>query len=135
MPSKTIVEDWLKKADEDFGFATINLKDPENPFHAQICFHFQQAAEKYLKTYIVAHNLEFRKIHDLPQLLQICSAHKSSFSDLSEECDFLTDFYVDARYPVHWPSEVTREEAEKSREYACKIKDFVKSIIKNIDRV
>ena len=134
MPSEKIVEDWLKKAEEDCGFGAFNLKDPENPFYAQICFHFQQAAEKYLKAYIVASHLEFRKIHDLPQLMQICSAHNSSFSILHEECDFLTDFYVDTRYPVHWPSEVTREEAEKARECACKIGDFVKSIIENINR-
>ncbi len=41
-------------------------------FYAQICFHFHQAAEKYLKSYIIACDLEFKKIHDLPVLLQLC---------------------------------------------------------------
>jgi hypothetical protein len=39
-----------------------------------------QAAEKYLKSYIVAFNLEFRKIHDLIALLKICSAKDDSFT-------------------------------------------------------
>lgn len=63
-----IIRDWVKKADEDFQFAVLNLKE-QNPFYAQICFHFHQAAEKYLKAYVVANELEFRKIHDLPLLL------------------------------------------------------------------
>ena len=40
-----IIRDWVKKADEDFQFAVLNLKE-QNPFYAQICFHFHQAAEK-----------------------------------------------------------------------------------------
>jgi len=48
-----IISEWLKKADEDFQFALINLKE-QRPFYAQICFHFHQVAEKYLKAYIVA---------------------------------------------------------------------------------
>ena len=47
MVDPDIIEEWISKADEDFEFARINLEE-EKPFHAQICFHFQQAAEKYL---------------------------------------------------------------------------------------
>ena len=49
----------------DFEFARVNFEEGK-PFFAQICFHFQQAAEKYLKSYTIAHELEFLKIHDLP---------------------------------------------------------------------
>jgi len=44
-----IVREWLAKADEDFEFARANFEEGE-PFFAQICFHFQQAVEKYLKS-------------------------------------------------------------------------------------
>jgi HEPN domain-containing protein len=40
--------EWLTKADEDFQFALVNLQE-RKPFYAQICFHFHQSAEKYLK--------------------------------------------------------------------------------------
>lgn len=42
-----IVKEWIKKADEDFDFAEVVLE--HKAFYPQICFHFQQAAEKYLK--------------------------------------------------------------------------------------
>ena len=59
-----IVREWLDKADEDFRFAEINIKE-DRGFYSQICFHFHQAAEKYLKACIIAFELEFKKIHDL----------------------------------------------------------------------
>ena len=71
MVDRSIVEEWLEKAEEDFEFARITLEEKRS-FYAQICFHFQQAAEKYLKAYIVAHELEFRKVHELTLLRKIC---------------------------------------------------------------
>ncbi len=70
MADGEIIREWLKKADEDFDFALVNLQEGKN-FYSQICYHFHQAAEKYLKAYIVAQELEFRKIHDLPVLLKM----------------------------------------------------------------
>lgn len=64
MISKKVIGEWFRKAKEDFDFASANLIDSNNTFFAQICFHFHQAAEKYLKTYIVAYKLEFKKIGD-----------------------------------------------------------------------
>jgi len=73
MVDAEIIKEWISKADEDFEFALSNLNEGKR-FFSQICFHFQQASEKYLKSFIIAKELEFRKIHDLPLLLKICSA-------------------------------------------------------------
>lgn len=78
-----IAQEWLAKAGEDFGFALVNLQE-RKPFAAQICFHFHQAAEKYLRAYIVAHDLEFRKIHDLLLLLATCMSHEPAAASLYE---------------------------------------------------
>jgi HEPN domain-containing protein len=40
--------------------------------YAWVCYHFHQAAENTLKP-IVANDLEFQKIHDLPVLLKTCT--------------------------------------------------------------
>jgi HEPN domain-containing protein len=125
MVNSEIPHEWMVKADEDFDFALINLEEGNN-FYAQICFHFQQAAEKYLKTYIVAYKLLFKKIHDLEDLLKICLEHNSSFSQLGEDCIFLTDYYIDTRYPVHWPAAISNEEAQNAKEAAERIRNFVK---------
>lgn len=71
MADLEIVLEWVAKSEEDFEFAALNLRHG-HPFFAQICFHFHQAAEKYLKSFIIARDLEFRKIHDLGLLLKIC---------------------------------------------------------------
>ena len=120
-----IVREWLAKADEDFEFARVNFEEGK-PFFAQICFHFQQAAEKYLKSYIIAHELEFRKIHDLPMLLKICMSHDPSLEQLSEDSEYLTTFYVDTRYPVHWPTNFSQTETQKALESASRIRSIVK---------
>ena len=79
MVDPQIVLECLVRARDDFEFARINFEE-KRPYFAQICFHFQQSAEKFLKAFIVAHELDFRKTHDLPLLLTICESHDSSFS-------------------------------------------------------
>ena len=125
MVDTEIVREWLQKADEDFEFARVNLQE-RKPFHAQICFHFHQAAEKYLKAYIIANELEFLKIHDLPMLLKICLSRDPSFEQLLDGCEYLNAFYIEARYPVHWPTNFSYGEAKKSLQYAEKIGSFIK---------
>lgn len=129
MADKKITQEWLAKADEDLGFAKSCLLDEETEFFSPICFHFQQSAEKYLKAYVVAYDLEFKKIHDLVQLLQVCSAHNPSLEILKEACQFLTDFYVETRYPVHWPSHITRKEAEEAQVSVGKIEKAIKNTL------
>ena len=63
MQCKEVVREWIERAEEDFGFATSSLELEK--YFAQICFHFQQAAEKYLKSFIIANELEFRFVHNL----------------------------------------------------------------------
>ena len=125
MVESAIVREWLDKADQDFRFAQINLEEGK-PFFAQICFHFQQAAEKYLKAYIVAHELEFRKIHELPLLLRICTSKDPSFNQLMDDCEFLTTYYVETRYPVHWPTNFSYDETQKALHSASRIRSLIK---------
>ncbi len=126
MVDAIIVREWLAKADEDFEFARVNFEEGK-PFFAQICFHLQQAAEKYLKTYIIAHELEFLKIHDLPLLLKICLSEDPSFEQLREDCEYLTTFYIDTRYPVHWPARFSSQETQKAFNSAERIRMLVKN--------
>jgi len=65
-----IAKEWIEKAEEDYGFACLSTEYTD--YFAQVCFHFQQAAEKYLKAFIVANKLDFRPVHNLLELLTIC---------------------------------------------------------------
>lgn len=125
MADPSIAREWLEKADEDFRFAEANLRDGSG-FYAQLCFHFQQAAEKYLKAYIIGKGLPFDRVHDLVHLLKTCSAHSPEFSELKEECILLNTAYIETRYPVHWPTDYTRETTEQAQLAAGKIARMVR---------
>src|SRR4030043_367396 len=125
MVDTEIIHEWLAKADEDFEFARINFEAGKS-FFAQICFHFQTTAGEDLKFFIIAHELEFLKIHDLPLLLKICLSKDPSFEQLREDCEYLTTFYVDTRYPVHWPTQFSQQEPQKAFKAAERIRLLVK---------
>ncbi|MBI5233445.1 MAG: HEPN domain-containing protein [Deltaproteobacteria bacterium] len=128
MVDPQIVKEWLDKADEDFNFARVNLEEGKN-FYAQICFHFQQSAEKYLKAFIITYDLEFEKMHNLIKLLKICANKESSLLSLMDKCETLNTAYIDTRYPVHWPTDYTKEKALKLQEAAEKNRSGNKKII------
>ena len=121
------VEKWLKKASEDYEFSASILAD--TTFYSQVCFFFQQSAEKYLKAYIIKNDLGFKKIHDLIELLNICKKQDNSFFEIFDHCKMLAAFYIDTRYPVYWPSLVSKEEAVDAQKSALKIKNFIESKI------
>jgi len=129
MVDQQLVREWLNKADEDFGFAISVIE--ESPYYSQICFHFHQAAEKYLKAHIIAYELEFQKIHDLPVLLKTCLPKNPDLQIISDDCKFLNRYYIDTRYPVHWPSIYDKEEAYKARSSAEHIRDVLKTALKS----
>jgi HEPN domain-containing protein len=120
-----IIKEWLAKAEEDFQFAKINLEEGKN-FFPQICFHFQQAAEKYLKAFIIANGIELKKIHDLGLLLKMAAGVDASMEVLRDRCEYLAAFYIESRYPVHWPTNFTRGEATKAFEAALHIQEAIK---------
>jgi len=118
-----IAREWIDKAEEDYGFACASMECTE--YFAQICFHFQQAAEKYLKAFIIARKLDFRPVHNLLELLKTCSRAARDIEELEEACRFLNAFYIDTRYPVHWPAAYDKGTAVQAKEMAGAIRDWV----------
>ena len=62
------------------------------------CFHAQQAAEKYIKAYLISKETEHPFIHDLEKLIAICATIDPSFSEIVEIADPLTPYAVELRY-------------------------------------
>jgi HEPN domain-containing protein len=119
-----IAKEWIEKADEDYGFARDGIEHTD--YFAQVCFHFQQAAEKYLKAFIVANKLEFRAVHNLLELLEICRQNDPDIEELQQACRFLNPFYIDTRYPVHWPVHYEKDTAVEAGQMATEIRDWIK---------
>jgi len=118
-----IAREWIEKAEEDYGFACAGMECTE--YFAQICFHFQQAAEKYLKAFIIAKKLDFRPVHNLLELRRTCSQAAPDAQELEQACRFLNPFYIDTRYPVHWPGAYDKGTATQAKEMAGVIRDWV----------
>ncbi|MDO8618383.1 MAG: HEPN domain-containing protein [Candidatus Daviesbacteria bacterium] len=124
MVNSKIVEGWINKANEDLLYAKASV-DEKLEFYAQICFHLHQAAEKFLKSYIVAKELNFQKIHDLTRLLQICAKDDTDFNSLNDLVIELNPYYIEARYPEFIIS-VDKSQTEKALKTAEQIAGFVK---------
>ena len=113
---RELVTQWLARAD-DFALAE-HLVLEEAPFPAAIAFHAQQAAEKYLKAFLVAHQTEFPKTHDLGRLLDLVAAIDKVLADSLADTVPLTDYGVDVRYPGDLP-EIRIEEAKRAVQLAA----------------
>ena len=93
-----LVRGWLEKARRDLKVAQREL-NTSNPFTDIICFHAQQAAEKYLKAYLVWNEIEFPKTHALEQLVLLAAQKEPELLKLKDEVAFLTPYAVETRYP------------------------------------
>jgi HEPN domain-containing protein len=59
------VQDWLRKAEGDLR-AMERLLEMEQEDYFTAAFHAQQAAEKFLKAFLVRYQIAFPKTHDIP---------------------------------------------------------------------
>ena len=93
-----LVRPWIAKADVDYRTAERLL-----PIRESIAFHCQQAAEKYLKAFLVLRGVEFPKTHSISRLLDLVSSIAPELAAALEEAEFLTPFGVEIRYPGDLP--------------------------------
>ncbi len=117
-----VVKQWIDKAEKDLLTAEREITF-DDPITESVCFHCQQAVEKFLKAYLVAQQKPFSKTHNISHLLELCSTIDKSFSDL-EKADDLTDYAVQVRYPDTW-FEPNVMDAKQAIEMAKQVKDFV----------
>ena len=119
------VRNWINKAEEDAITSQILLGNNEYIPTASVCFHCQQMAEKYLKAYLTAKEVYFKRTHDLPDLLDnYLLTFDSEFELLRDACMYLTDFGVLPRYPGDYP-ELTVDVAREAWRFANQIKNFI----------
>lgn len=106
----------------------------ENEFNSNkpvtdvICFHAQQAAEKFLKAYLVFNQINFSRTHDIGKLLNLCAKKDLAFLTLKPTI-VLTDYAVELRYPddFYIPDIYETKEAY---DLAKRVKNFVVSKLK-----
>ena len=99
---------WLGRARDDL--AVANMWADERVAPSIAAFHAQQAAEKALKSVLVATQTEFPPTHVIGLLIQLCASSGKRVPDLVLRAVPLTRFAVRTRYPG-LGSEITAQEA------------------------
>ena len=117
-----LVRGWLEKARRDLQTAVNEMKAAK-PFTDIVCFHAQQAAEKYLKAYLIWQEMEFPRTHALEDLVLLAAQKEPDFLDLQERAASLTPYAVETRYPEF--EEPLLDDAKEAVEIAEKVRDFV----------
>lgn len=125
---KELVEQWLQKAERDLD-AAVHLLNEGDRFREIIAFHCQQAVEKYLKAFLVRHQLEFPKTHDIKKLLTLVATIEISLAETLCEADTLTPFGVEVRYPNEAPELLPGGE-RKALDVARLVRDAVMASLK-----
>jgi len=119
---KSKLSAWRTKAQNDIQ-TVKNEFSSGKPVPDSICFHCQQAVEKYLKMYLVSNDKEPGKFHNIGILLQQCVDLDSSFRELAG-IEYLTDYAVFLRYPDNFYNP-TIEESKAAFELVKKVEVFV----------
>jgi HEPN domain-containing protein len=113
--------EWLEYADADLDSASI-LRAAYRQHKEIICYHCQQAVEKYLKGFLCAQGVFPPKIHALETLCASCSDFDPAFNEIAKDCAYLSPFAVHARYPHEM--EITDYNVEKALIIAEKVSTF-----------
>jgi HEPN domain-containing protein len=121
------LKNWIFRANEDIAVIEKLFESGPELFASSICFHAQQAVEKFLKAYLVFHSIDFPKTHDLDFLLLECKKVNNKVFDI--DLGSLTDFGVSIRYPDDFflPDIV---ETTLYRDISLRIKKIVEDNIK-----
>jgi HEPN domain-containing protein len=124
---KDYLKNWLFRANEDIAVIETLFNSGPDLYTSTICFHAQQAVEKFLKAFLVFHNIDFPKTHDLDFLLLECQKINDSIFNL--ELGNLTDYGISIRYPddFYVPD---KEETILYRDIALKVKKIVEGNIR-----
>jgi HEPN domain-containing protein len=119
---KASTREWIKKAESDYQLAVSLTRRRKVLAHDHACFHFQQAAEKYLKARLEEAGVRFLKTHDIAALIQSAALIQPLWSAMIAAARRLNKFAVHVRYPgddataaemrtAHADAKVIRQEA------------------------
>jgi HEPN domain-containing protein len=117
--------DWIKTADEDLQTIQAVLALRDVPWRV-IAYHAQQAAEKYLKAFLISRGWRLKKVHDLVELNAEANAFAPSLVIIDADCADLNGFIQVGRYPI---STVTESDARDAAAAAERIRTEILKLL------
>ncbi len=95
---------WLSLADRHFDMASQFIYS----LPALAAFHFHQAAERYLKAYLVGREINFdNRISDIEKLIAMCQAIDAEFPEFTDmaKAETLSRWETQYQYPPDAPED------------------------------
>lgn len=108
---RKLVGHWTDKAAQDLDAAEV-LMQHEPPLLYPVCFHCQQASEKYIKAFLTYRQVEFPKTHNIRELLDLAATVDHNLAEELIPAAILTPYGVEARYPDDLPEPSQAESVE-----------------------
>jgi HEPN domain-containing protein len=94
-----MVKEGLRYAASDLRTAR-HLFEELSPKEIEIpAWHSLQCMENALKAFLVAHDIDPPKTHDLEQLADLCKAIDGSFTEIEIDCKKINHYSDASRYP------------------------------------
>jgi HEPN domain-containing protein len=91
--------EWIEKAEGDFLTASREFRARNAPNYDAVCFHAQQAAEKFLKAILQESGFPIPRTHSLADLLSLILKNDPSFFVMQPELNEMEGYAVQYRYP------------------------------------
>lgn len=98
-PEQALIGQWVRLADHDLREAQRAFAEPDDPAYEIVCFHAQQAVEKYLKALLCSRSIGFPNTHDLAKLAALAPLD-AGLQALIDDLAHLTPYAVSSRYPT-----------------------------------
>ena len=111
-PATELARRFLALADRDLRSFRILAAAPEAD-DAPLGFHAQQAVEKCLKAVLIAHGVEFRKTHDLAELLDLLADRGKPPPPFAGSLDELNPYAAEFRYGLVEPRGLDRARVQE----------------------
>ncbi|MBE0538127.1 MAG: HEPN domain-containing protein [Ignavibacterium sp.] len=118
---------WIEYADEDLRVTEIVFSLSSNVPYRIIAYHSQQCAEKYLKAFLLYHNVDFPYTHNISTLIELCLP----FVDLNEKLSLakeLSKYAVAVRYPTDYLT-LNKKETIRLIKIAQKVKTVIRKLL------
>lgn len=129
MDRAELVAEWFRFAFMDLDNAKY-LFETRHPAPLEIiCYHCQQAVEKYLKGVIIAFGEEPEKTHDLSKLVTVLQKFTAVPADFRQIALRLTLYGVRTRYPFAIAVDEAQTKAVVT--HAEAVKQWAESVIEN----
>jgi len=124
-----LVREWIEKAEADSRTTERESRVTDGPNWDAVCFHAQQAIEKYLKALLQEQGIPFLRIHDLSILAKPLLPVYPEWENCRDSLERLSTFAIELRYPGEAASEQdAREALAIMREWCARLREALKLV-------